>query len=234
LRDTLEQLVKRADSNEISPSIVNHKYKFQESINSSGHLTYDSIITEIHKSRIIGKDGVLIPDASLSIFPVSLLPVEQNQFISCANWGMKGWSIPAAIGVHCRTEGKNRPFIFIGDGGFQIASHSFGTLARMKARAVVFLFNNGAKGLDQWSANPKVYKNQSDDKIDPFNMVPKWKYEKTMESYGGEYFPVETTEQLCDALRKIERMDNLVLIDMKLKLKDIPELTRWRVKETKE
>jgi len=107
-------------------------------------------------------------------------------------------------------------------------SQGLGTLGRMKTNTVVFLFNNGVRGIDQWSGNPKVYK--GDEKIDCFNEVPRWKYDKFVESIGGTYYQVETPEHLLETLKKLEKSDCLTVVDIKLKQKDVPELARWRFK----
>jgi len=225
LKDVMDQLLKRALKGEMKSVSSSQKIeKISKPIFSEG-LTYDVVFDQIVKSKIITKDTVCIGDSSMSIIPLSTVQMEEDQFVSTISWGSKGSSLPAACGVHCRT-GK-RPIVFIGDTGFQTAAHSLTTLHRLKCQPIIFLFNNCMRGLDQWCSNPTVFKNP-EDPIDPFNETAKWNYSKFVETVGGTYFGCDSPDQLNDILKKLKDVQGVVMVELKLDQKDVPQLMKWR------
>eukprot|EP01080_Neovahlkampfia_damariscottae_P012490 gene12490-6238_t len=227
IKDVLDLLVKRMNSKEMKISSTNefHQYKEVEHPIQS-ELTYDSIVHHIRQSNIITKNSVLIGDVSLSMFPLSTLRVDQNQFISGIGWSTKGYSFGAAVGVVSTLQQK-RPIIFCGDGCFQENGQSLNTLIKMKSNAIVFVFNNGSLNIEQWVMNPTVFKNENTP-LDPYNIIPKWTYSKFVESIGGHGFEVEDHHELSDVLKKIEKMEGVCLVDMKIPQKNVPESVKWK------
>lgn len=226
IRDLLTQLIRRIDQNEIKLN-DSRKFKFESlKLDQNENLTYDSSIYQISKSQLLNKDSVIIGDTSLSIFPASLIQVNQDQFFSQSNWCSKGYSLGAALGIWSST--NKRPIVFIGDGGFQNSPQSVLSLVKTRSNAVIFIFNNGSLSIEQWSMNPKIFK-EPKDPFDQFNLVPKWNYMKFAESVGAQGYQVQNHKDLDEILKKIERSTNVSIVEIKIPQKDIPQITRWRV-----
>lgn len=228
IRDIMIQLIRRTEKNELTVKGSNQKFNpttFQYQGNDQ--LSYDSAIYQISKSNIIGQNSVVIGDSSLSIIPLSNVQVQKDQFLSQISWNQKGYSICAAIGVHTSSQNK-RPVVFIGDGGFQQHSQAISTLSKMKSNAIIFIFSNGVKGIEQWNMNPNVYR-EPKDPIDQYNHVQKWNYTKIAETFGAQAYQVQYHKDLEEILKRIESSNSLSVIEMTIHQKDIPQNAKWRI-----
>jgi indolepyruvate decarboxylase len=174
---------------------------------------------------LLNNDSVIVADSSLSIFPLSNVLVDKNQFISQIGWSSFGYSMSAAIGVELS---KKRPIIFIGDGGFQTSFRSLVELKKFNSKAIVFLFNNGTNSLGQWKENPIIFKNPKDE-FDQHNIVTRWDYEELIESIGGEYFNLYNISQLKETLVEIEHSTSISLLVLNIDSKDIPMMVKWKI-----
>lgn len=229
IRDFMTQIIRRIEQNEFKvQESKNFKYAMSEIKLDENSITYDSSVYQIAKSSIISKDSVIIGDTTLSIFPASLIPVDKDQFISQSTWCSKGYSLGAALGVFSST-GK-RPIVFIGDGGFQQTPQSIISLVKVRSNAIIFVFNNGSLSIEQWSMNPKVFR-EPRDPFDQFNLVPRWNYIKFAESVGAQGFQVQNHKELDEVIKRVERSTNVSIIEIKIPQKDIPQITRWRINQ---
>lgn len=229
VKDIMIQLIRRVEQSQLNVN-KNSIQKFsplQVQYQGNDQLTYDSSVYQISKSNMFASsNSVIIADTSFSILPLSNVQVQKDQFISQVSWNQKGYSLSAAIGVHTASNNK-RPIVFIGDGGFQHSSNSIGTLSKMKSNAVVFIFSNGAHGIDQWNMNPNVYR-ELKDPIDQFNTVQKWNYTKIAETFGATAYNVQTHKDLEEVLKRIESSNSLSVIELTIHQKDVPQNARWR------
>eukprot|EP01080_Neovahlkampfia_damariscottae_P011938 gene11938-5339_t len=205
----------------------NHKIQVKEKKeleNLNVHITYDNIIELFVASKILNENSVILGDSSLSIFPLAEVVVNENQFISQISWSSFGYSLGASIGIQLS---KKRPLIFIGDGGFQESVRSLSTLKKLKSNAIIFLFNNGTFGLEQWSENANAFKENG--KYDVHNIISKWNYFQLMNSIDGKAFNISTLKELKDSFEKIENMKEISLLILNLNPKDLPLQVKWKI-----
>jgi len=228
LRDLLYQLIRRIDSKEMPIREPQRFDMVEEKLTFKGvdEITYDSSIHQISRCPMIVKDSILVVDVTLALFGLSLIKVQKDQFTSQCTWGTKGYSLGAGLGAYFAT--SKRPIIFIGDGGFQQTPQTLSSLVKHKSNAIIFLFNNGSLSIEQWTMNPKVFK-EPKDPFDRFNLVLKWDYIRYAQSVGAKGFLVKNHQDLENALKEIENFNGVALVDLTIPTKDIPMLTRWRV-----
>jgi len=124
---------------------------------------------------------------------VGLFNYRNYRLIQSPHFLSMGSSIGFAIGVQAMGE---RALVLIGDGSFQWALSDFLTLAKYQFDSIIVLLNSNSFSLLEQRTVP----------ID---------YRKLIESVNGQYFNVQSPEELKEVLEQCESLrDSLILIEI--------------------
>jgi indolepyruvate decarboxylase len=184
-------------------------------------ITWDSFFERM--KPFVSEEMLLLADTSLSLFPASELPVRRrSHFIAEAAWLSIGYTLGAAVGASMAMGAAARVVAFAGDGGFQTIPQAFSTLARKKTSAIVFVFDNGLYGIEQFLVDQTYYRDKARAAAF-FNELPRWNYPQLAEAFGGVGFAPATMGELEETLRMAARLsDRPALIAVKLDPRTLP------------
>jgi len=178
----------------------------------------------------INQDMVILADTSLCLFPSAELQIErQSHYMAQTAWLSIGFMVGAAVGASMAIPKNERVVVLTGDGGFQMIPQAFSTLARHKKPVIMFVFDNGIYGIEQYLVDQSYYQNQQD-KPTFFNDLVQWDYVKLAEAFGGIELFVQTKQELDQALLTTQQLqDKPILISVRLNSRDLPEEIRATV-----
>jgi len=239
IRDFLTELTKNYDNGKTKkkqqPQQI-QSYVPPSTTSPEGQVTYDNVMATLASSNAkLMEKFIAIADTSFSCIPLATLRTTQGGYVSQITWSSSGYSLSAALGVSMGATDDRLPMVFIGDGGFQANTCALSTLAKYKSKGVIFVFRNGVNGLEQWVTNPKVYR-EPKTPVDPLFQIPMWDFGKIASAVdiSGKLIQthvVKTVDQLQALVKKMENVENLMLVEVQLQPKDLPELVKWRVKQ---
>lgn len=192
-------------------------------------ITWDFFFEQMH--HFINQDMMILADTSLCLFPSAELQIEQrSHYMAQTAWLSIGFMVGAAVGASMAIPKNERVVVLTGDGGFQMIPQAFSTLARHQKPAIMFIFDNGIYGIEQYLVDQTYYQNQQS-KPTFFNELAQWDYVKLAEAFGGIGVLVKTKQELDQAfLTAQEQKDKPMLISVKLNPRDLPAEIRATVK----
>jgi indolepyruvate decarboxylase len=199
-------------------------------------ITWDSFFSRMQSwanASMHAKERVFLVDTSLALFPSAELPVERpGRWVAQTAWLSIGYSVGAALGAGLAVS-KSRPVVFVGDGGFQMIPQAFSTLVRQKIPAILFVFNNGVYGIEQYLVDKQVLPPNEQFFPNPgaeasfFDILPRWDYVKLAEAFGGVGYAVRTHAQLEAALEGLAGLrEQPGLVAVELDPHNLPEAIR--------
>ncbi|OJJ39914.1 hypothetical protein ASPWEDRAFT_49762 [Aspergillus wentii DTO 134E9] len=114
--------------------------------------------------KILKTNGTLIADAGDCWFTAQEIKLPPGaDFQKQMVYSAIGWSLPAALGCQlARPDG--RAVLMVGDGAFQMTAAELSTMIRMKANAIVLIFNNMG------------YRTETAIHDGPYNYLSSWNY----------------------------------------------------------
>jgi indolepyruvate decarboxylase len=199
-------------------------------------ITWDSFFSRMQSwanASAQAEERVFLVDTSLALFPSAEIPVEQaGRWVAQTAWLSIGYTVGAAVGAGLAMP-RSRPIAFVGDGGFQMIPQAFSTLVRQKIPAILFVFDNGLYGIEQYLVDKQVLR--PDEQFFPnsdvgasfFDVLPRWDYAKLAEAFGGVGYAVRTHAQLEAALEGLVGLrDQPALVAVELDPRDLPEAIR--------
>lgn len=153
----------------------------------------------------VGEHNTVVCDTGDALLgAMQLRTRETSNFIADAYYLSMGFAMPAAIGVMA-AQPKNRVFVIIGDGAFQMTGIELSTAAKCGMKPIVFVLNNDGYGTQRHILDG------------PFNEILPWNYTKLVEMFGkGIAYKVKTLGALEDAIASALLADTLVLIEVVL------------------
>ena len=192
-------------------------------------LTYQGFYDRI--ASFVDDSMVVCAGTGFNWFASSPLTIKfRSGYIAQAAYADIGYAVPAAIGVALATGKDKRVIVFAGDGGFQMTAQSISTMARLKLNPIIFVLDNGVYGIEQWLADPAVYKNE--DPFYPLSVLHPWKYHKLPDVLGGTGWIARSYCELDTALTgALKNNEAPSLIQVCVPRKSIPKLADWKVKE---
>lgn len=164
----------------------------------------------------MGENDAIVTDTGDAVFGSMKLRVKSsNNFLSDAYYLSMGFAVPAAIGVMA-AQPKNRTFVLVGDGAFQMTGIELSTAAKFGMKPIVFVLNNDGYGTQRFILDG------------PFNEILRWNYTKLTEMFGvGTSRKVGTNAELDDAISDAIKGDQLTLIEVTIPRSDAsPSLRR--------
>lgn len=191
-------------------------------------ITWDLFFEQMHS--FINQDMVILADTSLCLFPSAELPIERrSHYMAQTAWLSIGFMVGAAVGASMAIPKNERVVVLTGDGGFQMIPQAFSTLARHQKPAIMFVFDNGIYGIEQYLVDQSYYQNQQG-RSTFFNDLAQWDYVKLAEAFGGMGLLVQTKQELDQALLIAQQQqDKPILISVRLNSRDLPAEIRATV-----
>jgi indolepyruvate decarboxylase len=184
-------------------------------------ITWDSFFERM--KTFVSEEMLLLADTSLSLFPASELPVRRrSHFLAEAAWLSIGYTVGAAVGASMAMGPATRVVAFAGDGGFQTIPQAFSSLARRQTSAIVFVFDNGLYGIEQFLVDKTYYSDKARTAAF-YNELPRWNYVQLAEALGGIGFAPATMGELDEALQVTAQLSGRsALIAVKLDPRTLP------------
>jgi indolepyruvate decarboxylase len=184
-------------------------------------ITWDSFFERM--KTFVSEEMLLLADTSLSLFPASELPVRRrSHFVAEAAWLSIGYTVGAAVGASMAMGPATRVVAFAGDGGFQTIPQAFSSLVRKQTSAIVFVFDNGLYGIEQYLID-KTYYSDKARAAAFFNELPRWNYAQLAEALGGVGFAPATMGELDEALQMTTQLSGRpALVAVKLDPRTLP------------
>eukprot|EP01080_Neovahlkampfia_damariscottae_P006312 gene6312-10319_t len=233
LQDLLKNLKKEISKN---TSIVTNSTLIPSSLSKSNEclihdefISFDSFSEQIEISNLLRNDNsILIVDSTFAVFPLSNITLKKNQFSTQISPFSSFHSICESIGIWKST--KRRPIIVISDEGYQSMNSSISTLKKLKSNAIIFVMNNKIKSIQQWLINPNYFGSQNVP-MENYLKVEEWDYSKHSNSIDPNImsFKVKTNQELNECLKKIEKLNELSMVDVVIPIKNIPKQAKWRI-----
>ncbi len=156
---------------------------------------------------------VVICDIGDSLFGASGLTLHRHtEFISPSYYTSMGFGVPAAIGAQVRNR-RLRPFVFVGDGAFQMTGYELSTIARLGLNPVVFVLNNKGYTTERFISDG------------PYNDIHDWAYHRWPDIVGrGWGAEVRTEGDLESVLAQTkERDEEFAIVNVHLDPYDASE-----------
>jgi len=164
----------------------------------------------------VGENDAIVTDTGDALFGSMKLQVKSsNNFLSDAYYLSMGFAVPAAIGVMA-AQPKNKTFVIVGDGAFQMTGIELSTAAKFGMKPIVFVLNNDGYGTQRFILDG------------PFNEILRWNYTKLTEMFGvGVSKKVGTNAELDEAIATATASNQLTLIEVTIPRNDAsPSLRR--------
>ena len=118
-----------------------------------------------------------------------------------------GFSIPAVISASLELPNQ-KSIAFVGDGGFMMKISELETIARMKTKPIIIVFNDGTLGMIRIKQKQKGLARDGVDLYQP-NLV------KIAESFGGRGRLVQDISEFKTALDQALKSDTFEIIDLR-------------------
>lgn len=190
-------------------------------------LTWDSFFDRLR--NFVKDDALVLTDTGLALFPSAELTIaREGGYLAQTAWLSIGYTCGAALGA-ALAQPTARPLVLVGDGGFQMIPQSLSTLVRQNVGALVFVFDNGLYGIEQFLVDEQILKKGERfyrDKLtqpSQFDVLPRWDYVRLAESFGAQGMAVTTLTELDDALKAVSKRTTVpTLIAVKLDPHDLP------------
>ncbi len=184
-------------------------------------ITWELFFNRMHE--FVDEHMYVLADTTLGLFPAAeLLIPNPGRFIAQAGWLSIGYTVGAAVGVALQAGQGERVVVFTGDGGFQMIASAFSTLVRHRRPDIVFVFDNGLYGIEQFLIDANFYQDTEKEPIF-FNWLPSWDYVKLAEAFGGKGYTVRTMAELDAALDATQLLTNVpALIAVKIDPRSLP------------
>lgn len=195
-------------------------------------LTYDTFFAAIN--AWIDKDDIVVVDAGFPLVGAQGLKiVAQDGFVAQAAWLAIGYSVAAGTGVKCAKPDK-RAVVIVGDGAFHETCQAVSDHHANGQNTVVFVLVNGLYGIEQDIVNPNPfrlpvvdYKDRMLDSVYPYNALPRWKYNKIPEVFGGIGRKAGNADELKAILREIRATpDSNFVVEITIPEVDVPGAIR--------
>ncbi|MGB9153190.1 MAG: thiamine pyrophosphate-binding protein [Alphaproteobacteria bacterium] len=123
-------------------------------------------------SLYIGESSTIACDTGDALFGAMKLRTKKaTKFIADAYYLSMGFAVPAAIGAMAARP-KNRMFVIVGDGAFQMTGLELSTAAKFGMKPIVFILNNDGYGTQRFILDG------------PFNEILRWNYSQLTQMLG--------------------------------------------------
>ena len=204
------------------------KLLLQKSVHPATDLNYDSFFHTLQ--GWITDQHTLVVDAGFSLIGAQGVKVPaQDGFVAQASWLALGYSVAAATGVKL-AQPDRRVVVIAGDGAFHESCQAVADHYAHGQNNVVFVLVNGIYGIEQEIVNPNVFRDPpvaySDAQLDgvyPYNVVPRWRYSKITDAFGGQGRKAETLADLATILQEIdERTDTNFVVELAIPQMAVP------------
>lgn len=153
-------------------------------------LDYQQVFDAIAEPGFL--DGLtVIADTFLGMYPAAQLRMPtRDSFITGGVWASIGHSVGAAVGAFV---GGKRPFVLIGDGGFQMIGQALSTMARDHHNSIVVIVENRLYGIEQYLLDRRFYADPTQKALQ-YNKLPEWDFETFARSLGVAQVATATTD----------------------------------------
>lgn len=171
-------------------------------------------------NSVITGNTAIIADIGESLFgAVDLVMRGSSSFFSQAFYTSMGFAVPGCLG-YMTAQPKGRPFVFVGDGAFQMTGMELSTLVRRKLNPVIFVLNNKGYATERMLLEG------------PWNDVQDWNYHLLPQVLnGGKGYVVSTEEELDETMKAVLADNCLSIINVKLDKNDrSPAMNRFAQK----
>jgi indolepyruvate decarboxylase len=171
-------------------------------------------------NSVLTSNTAIIADIGESLFgAVDLVMRGASSFFSPAFYTSMGFALPGCLG-YMTAQPKGRPFVFVGDGAFQMTGMEISTLARRKLSPVIFVLNNKGYATERMLLDG------------PWNDVQGWNYHLIPQVInGGKGYVVSTEEELDETLKEVLSENYLSIINVKFDKNDrSPAMNRFAQK----
>lgn len=139
----------------------------------------------------------------------------KSTYVGSQIWGAIGFTLPAYFGSML-ADPKRRQILFIGDGSFQVTAQEFSSILRHKQNPIIFLINNDGYTIERYIMGMEA----------KYNDIAPWKYAKLHEIMAKNSqmitFKVRTQGELDEALKKVEKAAEGILIEVLMDPLDAP------------
>jgi indolepyruvate decarboxylase len=158
---------------------------------------------------------------------------EQDAFVAQAAWLAIGYSVGAGTGVKFARPDK-RAIVVVGDGAFHETCQAVSDHHANGQNTVVFVLVNGLYGIEQDIVNPNPFRSPEVsygdkllDTVYPYNVLPRWKYDRTADVFGGIGRKADTAEELNAILKEIRATpDSNFVVEIGIPETDVPSAIR--------
>ncbi|TPR13332.1 alpha-keto acid decarboxylase family protein [Apilactobacillus timberlakei] len=198
------------------PSIKNadNVSEIKPSNNKLTQSFYDKAI-----SQFTSADNTIVAEQGTSFFGLASQKLPKGaKFFGQPLWGSIGYAFPAALGNQIAN--KNRRIVLsTGEGSLQLTIQELGLAFREKLNPVMFVIDNSGYTVE------RVIHGMNE----PYNDVPNLNYKLMPKAFGAkedeyDFIEASTENELFDAIFKAkEEKDKLVLIQVNMEMKDVPE-----------
>lgn len=198
------------------PSIKNadNVSEIKPSNNKLTQSFYDKAI-----SQFTSADNTIVAEQGTSFFGLASQKLPKGaKFFGQPLWGSIGYAFPAALGNQIAN--KNRRIVLsTGEGSLQLTIQELGLAFREKLNPVMFVIDNSGYTVE------RVIHGMNE----PYNDVPNLNYKLMPKAFGAkedeyDFIEASTENELFDAIFKAkEEKDKLVLIQVNMGMKDVPE-----------
>lgn len=171
-------------------------------------------------NSVLTANTAIIADIGESLFgSVDLIMRGACSFFSPAFYTSMGFALPGCLG-YMTAQPKGRPFVFVGDGAFQMTGMEISTLVRRKLKPVIFVLNNAGYATERMLLDG------------PWNDVQDWNYHLLPQVInGGKGYVVTTEEELNETLKEVLSENYLSIINVKFDKNDrSPAMLRFAQK----
>lgn len=171
-------------------------------------------------NSVLTTNTAIIADIGESLFgSVDLIMRGACSFFSPAFYTSMGFALPGCLG-YMTAQPKGRPFVFVGDGAFQMTGMEISTLVRRKLKPVIFVLNNAGYATERMLLDG------------PWNDVQDWNYHLLPQIVnGGKGYVVTTEEELNETLKEVLSENHLSIINVKFDKNDrSPAMLRFAQK----
>ena len=175
----------------------------------------------------LAPDAIIVNDAGSHTTWVTLYRrvLESRSLIYSGAFGPMGYGLPASIGVSLARPDK-KIILITGDGGFQMTMQELGTIMERKLPIIICVLNNSSLGIvRQWQE--MEYGESYQVRLKNPDFV------KLASSYNIKAVRIEEPEKLNSALPGILRMNEPVLVEIRVEEEDIPLPTGFDLKAEK-
>ncbi|GAP03236.1 pyruvate decarboxylase, alpha-keto-acid decarboxylase [Fructobacillus pseudoficulneus] len=174
---------------------------------------YDRALQEF-----ITADKTLVAEQGTSFFGLASQNLASGaKFFGQPLWGSIGYAFPATIGAQLANPSR-RAVLSTGEGSLQLTIQDFGLALKERLTPVLFIIENTGYTVE------RVIHGMDE----PYNDVPKYRYNKIAEAFGGQadqydFIEVSTEQELMDAMQKADQeSDKMVIIQANMAMKDAP------------